>query len=206
VATDIDQLFVGNGVATIAALSDQVDIHWIAHAVVDAGRESLHPMLGGLLVACDVSPTVIVVDRYPVFGAPVARFTGNPSDSVQTILHLPHGVMALDAVGVVFEIGYPKLTSNLLCFGFAMERQERIVVRCSFPSLYLRCVALFAALVADHLMRVDSELPLLVPWVPLFGGVRRHPNGERYPGHDQTYCSRSHASTANHWNGVVVDV
>lgn len=80
---------------------------------------------------------------------------------------MAHGVVALNAVRVVFEIGDPEFVCNFLGFWLAMESQEGVVMRRSLPSLDFGGMALFAALVADDLVRIDCQLPLFVARIRL---------------------------------------
>ena len=63
---------------------------------------------------------VIVVDGNPVLRGSVAGLTRHASDRIETVLNLAHGIVALDAIRIAFEIGDPELVRNLLCFGLAM--------------------------------------------------------------------------------------
>lgn len=162
VTADIDESFIGYCVTSIATLGDEIDVHRISHAVIDARGQTLISMFGRFLHACYALSAVVVVDRDPVFRRSVARLAGYAGDRIETVLHLPHGVVALDAIRIAFEIGDPKLVRYLLRFGFAMQAQEGIAMRCSLPCLDFGGVALFAALYSEHFVWVDRQLPLLV--------------------------------------------
>ena len=119
-------------------------------------------MFGRFLHARDALSAVFVVDRDPVFCSAVTRLTGYAGDRIETVLNLPHGIVALDAIRIAFKIGDPQLVRYLLRFGLAMQAQEGIAMRRSLPSLDFRGVALFAALHTEHFMWIDRQFPMLV--------------------------------------------
>jgi hypothetical protein len=161
--------------ASIATLGHEVHVHWVSHPEFDGLPESFAPMLAGFLPLRDAWTTVIVMDSDPILGGPMARFARNTSDRLEPILNvvMVHGVMALDAIGIRFEILNPKLRSDLLRFGLTMQRDEGLMVRSSLPRLDLHAVAFLARLGAEYFMGIDCNFPMLVPNI---ARLLRHPN------------------------------
>ena len=133
-AADVDQLFVGHGVTTVAVGRDLIEPHRPDHAGGLGFGVAGDLVIRLLAFHGHALAAVIAVFLDPFFAGTVARFTRDPGDGLDLSLHLGGREMAAQASAIGLHAADAHLLGDLLGFFLARQLLEGDRVPSLFPN------------------------------------------------------------------------